>query len=288
MLNLYETARTGLLFNRFEVGELLFVEYTCPIEEESMVVWSQSDYLVHVLSGKKSWRTPEGVQTISAGQTLFIKKGAAIINQFFEEDFCMLVFFISDEFISNTILEMSGNIDQTPMMAGAGQSAITVENTAIMNAYYQSMLAYFSGEVSPTNDLLILKIKELVINILSSPNHLALASYFKSLAGIKKLSVRRIMESNFCYNLSLDNFAKLCHCSLSTFKREFKKQFGIPPGRWLMEKRLNYATILLQKRDLNISQIVLECGFEDQSHFSRAFKEKFGASPAHYRKQIRA
>lgn len=288
MLNLYETARTGLLFNRFEVGELLFVEYTCPIEEESMVVWSQSDYLVHVLSGKKSWRTPEGVHTISAGQTLFIKKGAAIINQFFDEDFCMLVFFISDEFICNTIREISVQTDHTLLAAAADLNAITVENTAIMQAYYQSMLTYFSGEVTPTNDLLILKIKELIINILSSPNHKILASYFKSLAGRQKISVRQIMETNFCYNLSLADFAKLCHCSLSTFKRAFHQQFGMTPGRWLIDKRLAYATILLQKMDLNISQIVFECGFEDQSHFSRVFKQKYGVSPNQYRKQMSA
>jgi AraC-like DNA-binding protein len=42
--------------------------------------------------------------------------------------------------------------------------------------------------------------------------------------------------------------------------------------------------VLLKNPALNVSQVALDCGFEDLSHFSRAFKEKFGTSPANYRK----
>jgi AraC-like DNA-binding protein len=94
------------------------------------------------------------------------------------------------------------------------------------------------------------------------------------------------MEANFCYNLALEEFARLSHRSLSTFKRDFRKHYNQSPGKWLLQKRLEYSAVLLKNPALNVSQVALDCGFEDLSHFSRAFKEKFGRSPANYRKQV--
>jgi len=286
MINIYETVRSSLFFNKFEVGDIIFVEYSCPIEDESTVIWSQSDYLVHVLSGKKTWRTSEGTWTISAGQTVFIKKGAAIIDQFFDDEFCMLGFFISDDFIENTINEYSGNIEFPDPDTNSKTTAIQIKNDDIMFTYYQSLLPYFSGVKKPTEELLILKMKELIINILTNPEHHLLASYFKSVSSSRKRSIQQIMDANFCYNLSLEDYAKLCNRSLSSFKRDFKNHLGISPGKWLQKKRLEYSATLLQTSDLSISQIVFESGFEDLSHFSRIFKGKFGVSPTKFRKEI--
>ncbi len=286
MLNMYDTIRGSLFFNKFEVGDLLFVEYSCPIEDETSGVWSQSDYLVHVLSGKKTWRTTQGTWTISTGETLFVKKGAAIVDQFFDDEFCLLVFFISDDFIKNTIKELTGEIEIQLSENDSKTLAIEVKNDAILSAYFQSMLTYFSGAKKPTNELLILKIKELIINILTSPHNPALSSYFKSLAGSGKQSIQQIMDVNFCYNLNMEDYARLCHRSLSSFKRDFKKYFDVSPGKWLQRKRLEYSAILLKNNDLTISQITFESGFEDLSHFSRAFKDNFGISPNNFRKEI--
>jgi AraC-like DNA-binding protein len=93
------------------------------------------------------------------------------------------------------------------------------------------------------------------------------------------------MEANFSYNLGLEDFARLSHRSLSTFKRDFRKYYNQSPGKWLLQKRLDYSAVLLKNPMLNVSQVAVDCGFEDLSHFSRAFKEKFGISPADYRKE---
>jgi hypothetical protein len=73
MMNMYDVIRDNLHFNKFVVGELLFVEYKCPIEEETAGVWTPMDYFVHVLSGRKTWRTTEGTWTAQKGQTLFFR-----------------------------------------------------------------------------------------------------------------------------------------------------------------------------------------------------------------------
>ncbi len=54
MMNIYETIRDDLHFNKFAVGELLFVEYKCPIEQDVAGVWTPMNCFVHVVSGKKT------------------------------------------------------------------------------------------------------------------------------------------------------------------------------------------------------------------------------------------
>jgi transcriptional regulator GlxA family with amidase domain len=75
----------------------------------------------------------------------------------------------------------------------------------------------------------------------------------------------------------------MCHRSLSSFKREFQRCYGMPPGRWLLERRLERASALLNTTSMNVTQIAFECGFESSSHFSRAFKDKFGRTPRTFR-----
>lgn len=103
MRNFFEFIKGGLHFNKFEVGDLIVVEYSCPLEDEQLGLFSQSDYMVHVLSGKKNWKTVNGEWALGAGDTLYLRKGAAIINQFFEEEFCMLGFFIPDSLIQESL-----------------------------------------------------------------------------------------------------------------------------------------------------------------------------------------
>jgi AraC-like DNA-binding protein len=68
--------------------------------------------------------------------------------------------------------------------------------------------------------------------------------------------------------------------SLSTFKREFKAIFNTSPGKWIMKKRLDEAYFLLDKEHKKSTDIYIDLGFEDLSHFSFVFKKEFGVSPS--------
>lgn len=288
MLNLYEDIRSKKHYNKFEIGGLLFAEYKCPLEEKFVDIWTHTDYLVHVVTGKKTWHTTDGSFAAEAGQTLYFKKGAAIVEQFFNEEFCLLLFFIPDDFIKNVVVEYAADLYKPHNTINATQSTIRVENDAALTIFFNSMMSYFSKVEKPSEALLKLKLKELILNILVSPKNPAISNYFCKVAERKTPSLSEIMELNFRYNLSLDNYAELCNRSLSSFKRDFQKIYNETPGRWLLNKRLDYSALLLKNDNKNISQVVFECGFEDLSHFSRAFKARFGVSPSTYRNQFSA
>jgi transcriptional regulator GlxA family with amidase domain len=93
------------------------------------------------------------------------------------------------------------------------------------------------------------------------------------------------MEANFPYNLELEDFAKLCNRSLSSFMRDFKSKYRTTPGKWLLEKRLDYARKLLATTNKTLTDVIYECGFENQTHFNRVFKEKYGIPPLQFKKQ---
>jgi len=284
LMNMYDEIRANLHFNKFTVGELLFVEYKCPIEQDAAGLWTPIDYFVHVLSGKKTWRTTDGTWTLEKGDTLFFKKGAAVVYQDFKEDFCVMVFFVSDNFIRDVVKEVAGQLSVRQEGGALHKGAIIVNGDVTLAAYFQSMLTYFTGTAKPAETLLTLKLKELIVSILLGRNNPELAAYFQSLLKSAAPPLSQIMEANFCYNLALEEFARLSHRSLSTFKRDFRKYFNQSPGKWLLQKRLDYSAVLLKNPAVNVSQVPSDYGFEDLSHLSRSCKDKFGSSPATYRK----
>lgn len=103
------------------------------------------------------------------------------------------------------------------------------------------------------------------------------------LAKSSKISIDKTMLGNFHYDLKIEDFAKLCGRSISAFKRDFKIIYNTTPARWVMSKRLDYAKELLLKSDLNINQICYECGFKNNSHFIKSFKEKHQLPPNQFR-----
>lgn len=283
--NLYDDIRGNPVFNRLEIGDFLFAEYTCPLEAKLFEVWSEQDYLVHVVSGRKTWHTSDGSWTVADGETLFFKKGAAIVEQHFETDFCVMIFFVPDSLARDVVSSHLNDLGARPNALPDSRTALPVADDVGLRGFFESMKSYFSGRERPTEPLLRLKLRELILGILLSRSNPELAGYLRSLGEGDGPSLQSIMETNFRYRLSLEEFARLCHRSLSTFKRDFRKHFDEAPGRWLLQRRLDYAAARLRGNPgKTVTEIVFDSGFEDVSHFNKAFKEKFGTPPTAFRK----
>jgi AraC family transcriptional regulator, exoenzyme S synthesis regulatory protein ExsA len=297
LLNSLESIRSNPIAKRFEIGELLFAQFSCPVDEP-VVIWTQTDFLIHVLSGISTWKVSDGTYSAEAGQTVFFKKGAFIKPQYSEEDQgahglpqgfgedpCIQFYFIPDDFIRGTVMELAKDLPAVSEPLDERERTIQVNNDLALSAFFHAMTVYFAADEKPPEALLKLKLKELITSILVGQSNLPLSTYFRSLAECDAPSIPAIMEMNFCHNLPIEAFAKMCHRSLSSFKREFRKRYGSSPGKWLLERRLERSASLLQTTGMSVTEIMFECGFEDLSHFSRAFKEKYGLAPSAYREE---
>jgi AraC family transcriptional regulator len=85
-------------------------------------------------------------------------------------------------------------------------------------------------------------------------------------------------------NVSLRRLADECGLSVSQFIRAFRKSTGLPPRRWQLRMRMERAKNLMMQSETPLSQVALDCGFADQSHFTRAFARAIGATPSAWRK----
>ena len=112
-----------------------------------------------------------------------------------------------------------------------------------------------------------------------------LLAYINSIDDQYKTPLWQVMEANYTFNLAIEEFARIAQRSVATFKREFHEYYHTTPGKWLTQKRLEYAKDLLDTSKKNVSEIADESGFENITHFSRIFKEKYGLSPLQYRKK---
>jgi AraC family transcriptional regulator, exoenzyme S synthesis regulatory protein ExsA len=262
---------------RFTCGESLLTIFNCGLKDKYVDLWSHHNYLVFVLEGRKIWHTAHGSFDMNEGSCVFVRKGAAIVEQFFDTEFCFLLFFIPDEFISDVLKSKSTPIQTTSRKF---DPVMPIDNTASVQAFFRSMMAYFDAAGEPDRSLLELKFRELILTIADNPVNGELRSYFCSLLQEPQtISLQRVMNDNFCFNLRLEEFAKLSHRSLSAFKRDFQKLYQTSPGKWLMEKRLTHALHLLTNLNKTVSEAAFETGFESASHFSRAFRQRFGATP---------
>jgi AraC family transcriptional regulator, exoenzyme S synthesis regulatory protein ExsA len=284
MFNLLEFVSGSLIFKQFKVNDLLFLEYECVANESAVKVWSKHNYFLYVVRGKKMWQSSRAKYCVQEGEAIFVKKGANIIHQFFEEGFCSLMIFVPDDFISNVIKENAAHIQKCP--TENTDSVIYLHIDEVLSAYFPSVLSYFVKEKQPPGNLLEIKFKELILNLLLSPHNKPLCNFFKSLCDKSKTSIREIMESNFIYNLKLEEFAYLSGRSLTSFKKDFINAFNCTPGKWLLKRRLEHAKYLLEVTDNNINELVFETGFENASHFIKVFKRAYGLTPLQFNKSV--
>lgn len=288
MLNVIEALRSPHVsailpgIRTFVIGDLTFAYFSCPATEGWEASWAEHDRIVHITTGRKLLKTATGLLQIGSGDTVFLKKGAHYVRHD-EADLCVFMYFIPDDFIRSVVREIASDLPALPPPANPPDIAIRIKDDTGINAFLQAMAVYFGSSDPPPALLLKLKLKELIASIVVSPANPLLSSYMRMIASSEGTSIPAIMEANCCHNLSLEEFAKLCHRSLSRFKRDFRRHYSTSPGKWLLDRRLECASRLLTTTSMPVTEIVFECGFEQPSHFSRAFKARFGQSPSEYR-----
>ena len=106
------------------------------------------------------------------------------------------------------------------------------------------------------------------------------------LPGHRLRVVRNYIEENLGNPITLNELASLSCVSVRHFERAFRQSLGVPPHRYVLDRRVSAARdLLLTHPDLPIEGIARKLGFSSSSHLSAAFSRRMGCSPVTFRRR---
>lgn len=253
--------------------QLLYSCYANKSREEETFV--SEHVLTHILSGTLSLHTVSKSYNFKAGDTVLVKRNQLAkatklpppsgefrsVSVFFEQTA------LRDYSLENKL---------TSVATYTGESILILNPNPLYESYTSSLTAYQQGSTS--EGLTALKVKEALMLILHLNKEAGNMLFDFCEPG--KIDLEKYMNMHFRFNVSMSRLAYLTGRSLATFKRDFAKIFNTSPNKWLQQRRLKEAHYLIKEKRMKVSDVYLEVGFEDLSHFSFAFKNAYGKSPS--------
>ncbi|KZN30592.1 hypothetical protein N480_06430 [Pseudoalteromonas luteoviolacea S2607] len=245
--------------------------------------------IVHVFKGQSSLICAGKAFSLSAGDTLLMKSDN-FINRWLESNQGNSVEFagvrLTQSFVQQLYLDsLPSRVDGNRVeLNTVGTSAIVLSDSRLLASYFASIKGYISQSDLITETLVALKIQELIELIIASDSSGTVLALLNQLFVPSQPVLQQVVKTHLYTPLKVEEMAFLCHMSPSTFNRKFKQVYGTSANKYLIKKRLEKAQQLLKLTDKSVTEIALECGFEELSYFSRIFKQHYQVAPSQLRK----
>lgn len=168
----------------------------------------------------------------------------------------------------------------------SNQSSEKINNDFLIRKYIEGLLFYFENPSLINDEILILKLKEIILLLSQTRNASTIRTILSQLFSPATYTFRQVIEANIFSQISVEELAQKTNLSVSSFKREFAKQYDDSPANYIKTKRLEKAAELLLISDNRITDIAFDCGFNDLANFTKSFHEKYNVSPSAYRQKM--
>ncbi len=254
--------------------------YDFPVSEQAC--------FLYVLKGEFQYKTEEQEFDVSANYSLFlncISSGKHIQNSA-SEDHCEIVIVTFYPDILKKIYDRElPLLLQKPSDIVSNKSNEKINNDFLIQKYVEGLLFYFENPSLVNEDILVLKLKEIILLLAQSQNAKAVQLILSQLFSPTTYSFKQIIEANLFSQLTIEQLAEQSNLSVSSFKREFSKLYNDTPANYIRNKKLEKAAELLLISDERITDIAFECGFNDLATFTKNFSDKFHITPSNYRQE---
>lgn len=241
---------------------------------------------IYFTEGKATINSASGQTPITQRESVLLKCGtyfADLLRYSNADRFEILVFHLYPDILRNIYKNEIPAFLKPSLKNSFIQKVATDE---VIQKFIESLYFYFDHPSLVSDELLELKIKELILLLVQSKNAESVVSLFAELFSPRNLSIKEIVNNHLFSNLTVGDLANLSTLSLSTFNREFKAIFGDTPANFIKIKRLERAHELLSMSSLTVSEIAYQTCFPTLAHFSRSFKAHYQCSPNAYRSSI--
>lgn len=276
------------LFGNPGVQTILKDQNVCILQKEiDTPILKREGYISnHVISillqGEQILQTyDDEIIRIKASEVLFIPRGMYYISDVIPAGgkFKSLLFYFDDrlieQFLSNTRVN---KVERE----GAPAAYLKFGVVPTISNFATSLIDIYQNHQIHSKRFLDLKILELLYLLNTLASEQEFASFLFRLTLPKKRNVKKFMEQNFDKPLKVEDYAYLTGRSLSSFRRDFKTFYNVTPQKWLKDKRLDKALLLLEEKEMSVTELAFEVGYENISYFIKAFKTKVGLSPKQF------
>jgi AraC-like DNA-binding protein len=108
----------------------------------------------------------------------------------------------------------------------------------------------------------------------------------RAAGGDRMAKVRDHLQAHYADDVNVQTLAAIAGLSRAHLTRAFAQHFGVPPHIYLNAVRIRKAQAAMLAGE-SLAEVAVDCGFADQSHFSRRFKGALGVTPAQWLRQMR-
>lgn len=177
---------------------------------------------------------------------------------------------------------------QRPANVISNLSSEKINNDFLIQKYIEGLLFYFENPSLVNDDILILKLKEIILLLSQTKNAESVQVILSQLFSPVTYTFKQVIEAHLFLQVGIEELARKTNLSVSSFKREFTKLYHDSPGNYLKNKRLEKAAELLLASDNRITDIAFDCGFNDLANFTKSFHDKYLLTPTGYRLKLKS
>jgi AraC-like DNA-binding protein len=237
-------------------------------------------FLVYVYSGEYVLEEGKKKTVVRPGECVFLRRDNRVemTKQPKNGEPFMGIFICYKRDFLRKVLQKFEKRDLSIETTKHKQSVIKLPETPDIKGLFLSITPYFDSSIKPSDDIMCLKMLEGVHSLLNIDER-----FYATLFDFTepwKIDIIDFLDENYMYELSIDEIASFTGRSLSTFKRDFKKISELSPEKWIIQRRLEAAYEKLQEVGKSVSDVYIEVGFKNLSHFSSAFKKQYGVTPS--------
>lgn len=240
--------------------------------------------LVYIQAGKELITTSTNEQLpLESRDLVFFPKGLNLFSDYRGEDGQLKAFLVF--FSQDVVTEYLASKKKMGSVKGSEGAAFKVASNRLFDIFFNG-LEQSSDQIAQSKPVIKYKLLELLHLVdLQDGGNLLSKNLSTDIQTSSKRNIVRLMNQYALSNLTVTDLAALSGRSIASFNRDFKKAYSTTPKRWLLEKRLEHANTLLAQTDQTVTDIALQVGYENVSHFIKAFKTKYGVTPKQLNEQ---
>ncbi len=232
-----------------------------------------------VLNGALSIHTDEGLPLkVNPGQMVLLPKGLYMITDVIPIDrpFEAMVIFFEDDTLNWVLKDVPFH---EPISEFHEVASFDVDDP--IRQFLKGLIAsHLSGGL--INELVKIKLQEFFLLMKNGQSSSLFIDKCQSLRKKGKRPLSSLMNESFDKPLTVEDFATLSGRSVTTFRRDFTRQFGISPKQWLIKMRLQKAKELLGSGNDKVATVSTLSGYTDLPHFIKSFQREFNISPKQF------